>query len=147
MTLSEWVAQNRDEVLPEPTSRQEIRGLLAVIDRELLDAGAVPSLDGKFSHVFWASLMVARTALRASGYRLRSTAHHYKAIESLEYTLGLDSAQLLRLQAYRAKWARAEYETAGLVTEVELEEASDLAKTLRQGLNDWLHREHPDLIP
>jgi len=117
MTLSEWAAAHRDEAVAEPTSRQEIGNLLAIIDRELSDDDSALSLDGRFIHVFWASLAVARAALRASGYRLRSTAHHYLAIESLEYTLGLDSSQVRRLQAFRAKRARAEYEMTDVVTD------------------------------
>jgi hypothetical protein len=60
MTLSEWAAAHRDEVVAEPTSQQEIRNLLAIINRELRDDDSALSLDGRFIHAFWASLCVAR---------------------------------------------------------------------------------------
>jgi len=130
-----------------PSGGQEIRNLLAIINRELRDDDSALSLDGRFIHAFWASLCVARAALRASGYRLRSTAHHYLAIESLEYTLGLDAGQVHRLQAFRAKRARAEYEMTDVVTDTEHREARQLAEDLRQALVAWLRAEHPRLLP
>jgi hypothetical protein len=139
--LREWVAHHRDEIVEEPTSSQEIEGLLAVINRDLRDASVIESLDGQFTCTYWACLQIARTALRARGYRLRSTAHHFLAIESLEYTLGLDAPRLRQLQVFRAKRAAVAYETAGHVSDTELREARALAEYLKAVLCSWLHED------
>ena len=145
MTLSEWAAQHKDEAIAEATNSKEIQNLLAVVDRELQDA-ATGSTDGRFMNAFWACLTVARIALRANGFRPRSVAHHYRVIESLEYTLRLDSERIRRLQAYRAKRARAEYEMADIISDAEFREALQFAQDLRQALLSWLQAEHPDLL-
>ena len=123
-----------------------ISNLLAAVDREPGGADSVVSLDWRFTYAFWACLTVARIALRANGIRPRSVAHHYRVIESLEYTLGLDPERIRRLQAYRAKRARAEYEMAGIVSEAEYREARQFAQELRQELLSWLRTEHPELL-
>ena len=46
MTFSDWLSDHRDEVVRESTSREEIRNLLAVVDRELGDSDGARSLDG-----------------------------------------------------------------------------------------------------
>jgi ribosomal protein S13 len=133
-------------VVVEPTTSKEIRSLLAVLDRELRDADSAASTDGRFINAFWACLTIARIALRANGLRPRSVAHHYLVIESLEHTLGLDLERVRRLQAYRAKRARAEYEMAGVVSDVEYREARHFAQELKQELLSWLKSEHPELL-
>jgi hypothetical protein len=147
MTFEDWLANHRDEIVGEPSGGQEIQSLLAVIDRDLADARGPISLDGRFVHIFHACLTVARTALRASGYRTRSKAHHQRSIDSLRYTLGLDPGSIRELQAYRIKRANAEYEMVGLVTETELEEALLLAEDLKNKLLEWLRQGHPELMP
>jgi hypothetical protein len=146
MTLNEWAVLHRDEAIGELASAQEIKGLLALMQRELMDAGKSLSLDGRFSHAFWACLTIARIALRACGYRLRSAAHHYRAIESLEYTLSIDPHVVRNLQAFRAKRVHAEYEAADFITPLELEEVMQLAEELQRILLNWLRIEHRDLL-
>jgi len=53
MTLSEWAAHHKDEVVVEPATSKEIRSLLAVLDRELRDADSAASTDGQF--IMWVS--------------------------------------------------------------------------------------------
>jgi hypothetical protein len=146
MTLKQWVAQNRDEILEKQTSSQEIESVLSLVDRDLRDAGAIESIDGRFTCTYWACLQIARAALRASGYRLRSTAHQVRAIESMKYTLGLDAVRLRRLQIFRTKRAAAAYETAGLITDEELRDAREMADYLKSALYEWLKSRHPDLL-
>ena len=146
MTLTEWANLHRDEVIAEPTSSQEIGNLLALMERELKDADSPLSLDGRFAHAFWACLTAARIALRADGYRLRSTAHHYRAIESLEYTLDIAPRIVSQLQAFRAKRAQVEYDMVDFVTTTEFNEVQELAGELKKKLLEWLRTEHNDLV-
>jgi len=147
LTLSEWAARHRDDVVAEDATRTAIAPLLAVIAREITDAEGVPSDDGRLEHAFTACLTVARTALVACGYRLRSTTYHYLAIESLQYTLGLTEGEVSQLQRFRRMRARAMYEQVGIASHEDAQAALTAARRLRDQLTSWLAAEHPGLLP
>ena len=67
MTLSDWAAQHRDEIIAEDASRAAVTPLLAVIGREITDAEGVPSDDGRLEHALAACLAAALAALAACG--------------------------------------------------------------------------------
>ena len=73
----------------EPTSRNESKSLLAIVRRDLKDAGvAAISDDRRFEAALSAARTAASIALRASGYRtVAQVGHHAKTIESLELTI------------------------------------------------------------
>jgi hypothetical protein len=113
MTLSEWAAQHPDEIIAEDASRAEVQSLVAVVGREVADAEGVPSDDGRLEHAFAACVAAA---LAACGHRIRSSAHHYLAMESPQYTVGLRSEEVHRLQTYRRMRARAMYDQVGIAS-------------------------------
>jgi len=148
MTLSEWAHLHRSDLVAEPPDKRVIAELRAVADREIRDAETVESHDGRLGHAHTACLAIAATALAASRYRVRqgSPAHHWRLIESLEYTLGLTPAQVKELQDYRKKRSLSVYERAGVVTSTEADAALAAARRLRERLAAWLAAEHPDLF-
>jgi hypothetical protein len=89
----------------------------------------------------------ARAALAACGYRLRTSAHHYLVVESLEYTIGLSGDEVRRLQTYRRMLARAMYDQVGAASREDAQAALGAAKAVAERLTRWLAREHPDLSP
>src|ERR1700758_5172209 len=91
MSLKKWAEYGW--LKPEPTSRDEIRGLLGIIHRDLRDAGVdAISEDRRFEAAFSAARTAANLALRACGYRTGTQpGHHLKTIESLEFTIGADA--------------------------------------------------------
>jgi hypothetical protein len=149
MTLSEWADRHQDDLAAEPPSKGLIAELRAVADRELRDAETVESHDGRLGHAHTACLTIAAAALAASGYRVRrgSLAHHWRLIESLEYTLALTPGQVKELQDYRKKRSLSVYERAGVVTSTEADAALAAARRVRDLLPAWLAAEHPDLLP
>jgi len=147
MTLSEWAAQHRDEIIAEDASRAAVAPLLAVVAREITDAEGVPSDDGRLEHAFAACLAAARAALAACGYRLRSSAHHYLAIESLQYTIGLIDSEISQLQKLRRMRARAMYDQVGIASREDAKAALAAARAVADRLTAWLSAEHPDLLP
>lgn len=147
MTLTEWAAQHPDEIIPEDASRVAVPSLVAVVAREVADAEGVPSDDGRLEHAFAACVAAARAALAACGYRVRSSAHHYLAIESLEYTIGLPRSEVRQLQTYRQMRARAMYDQVGIASREDAQAALTTARALADRLNAWLFQEHPDLLP
>lgn len=149
MTLSEWANLHASDLAAEPPDKSLIAELRAVADREIRDAETVESYDGRLGHAYTACLAIAAAALAASGYRVRqgSLAHHWRLIESLEYTLGLAPAQVKELQDYRKKRSLSVYERAGIVTNAEAQAALAAARRLRERLAVWITRDHPDLAP
>ncbi len=147
MTLSEWANLHRGDLVAEPPDKNLIAELCSVADREIRDAETVESYEGRLGHAHTACLAIAAAALAASGYRVRhgSPAHHWRLIESLEYTLGLTPGQVKELQDYRKKRSLSVYERAGIVTSTEAEAALTAARRLRDQLSAWLAAEHPDL--
>jgi hypothetical protein len=76
----------------EPTSAEEIRDLLGIVNRDLADASVEAiSDDRRFEAAFSAARTAANIALRSSGYRTATQpGHHQKTIESLELTIQAD---------------------------------------------------------
>lgn len=87
MSLEKWVEYGW--LRQEPTSPNEIKSLLGIVDRSLTDSKVeAVSTDLRFIAAFNAALCIATLALRATGHRTVTQAgHHVKTIESLEFTL------------------------------------------------------------
>ena len=91
MSLEKWVEYGW--LKREPSSPNEIQGLLGIVRRSLDDAKVEAiSEELRFIAAFTAALTVATVALRASGYRTATQAgHHMRTIESLELTIQADA--------------------------------------------------------
>jgi len=145
MTLAQWAEQHRDEVRQEGPDPAAVRARLRVLARHLRDASRVDTDDGRFEQAFAACLAAADAALAAAGYRVASPAHHYRAVESLAYTLGLEEGRVRELDRYRRKRAAVVYQDTGLVTPQEAESALAIARALQQQLLAWLADKHPEI--
>lgn len=102
MTLPLW--RENGWLKSHTPSAREITQLLAGSDRDLRDA-AVAELSGawKFSIAYNSILQAAAAALAASGYRAERELHHYRVLQSLRHTIGLDVDTLERLDVCRRK--------------------------------------------
>jgi hypothetical protein len=127
---------------PEPSSRDEIKSLLTIVDRDLADAEvAGVSEDRRFEAAFSAARTCANIALRASGYRTAIQAgHHLKTIESLDPKL------IQRLKTLSKKRNATSYDSAGNVSNEELLLAIKTAIELRLGVLAWVQEKHPELL-
>ncbi len=74
MSLKQW-ADNR-WLRSHATSREEISNLLALVERDLADAGGEISADWRFGIAYNASLKLCTILLFASGYRPERTLQH-----------------------------------------------------------------------
>jgi hypothetical protein len=146
MSLENWAANGW--LRPEQTSRDEIKNLLSIVNRDIDDAMiAEVSEDRRFEAAYNAARTVANIALRANGYRVPpQPGHHTRTIESLEFTLKVPSAMILRLKAFSKKRNATSYDSAGNVSEQELNLAIRTAKELRNQLSEWLRDKHPELL-
>jgi hypothetical protein len=86
MSLQGWL-QNSWLIQHTP-SAEEIANLLALSDRDLT-ACQVKQLpaDWRFTIAYNAGLQAATAALAAAGYRASRDNHHYRVIQSLEFTI------------------------------------------------------------
>ena len=129
----------------KPTSR-EIAELLATADRALKDC-QVPELsnEGKLDIAHNAALQSSAAALAAAGYRASREAYHYYVIQSLSFTLQLEERIIRRLHKLRRKRNISDYERPGMVTEQEAQEMVELAKLIRQQVEEWIRNNHKEL--
>ena len=146
MNLNNWL-RNR-WLVTHKTTPGEIANLLALADRALKDSGVAGlSADGRFCLAYSAALQAATAALAAAGFRpARGEAHHYRVIQSLAHTVGVDASTIDRLDAFRKKRNVADYERAGTVSDHEVAEITALARQLRRQVENWLHADHPALL-
>ncbi|HEX9761218.1 MAG TPA: hypothetical protein VGA40_09875 [Candidatus Acidoferrales bacterium] len=107
-------------------------------------AGLSP--DWQLNIAYNAALQIAAAALAAEGYRAERELHHYRTLQSLEFTLQLDAASLRQLDVFRKKRNISDYERAHTVSEAEAAEMKALARELREQIEPWLKKKHPDLL-
>jgi hypothetical protein len=146
MSLEKWAEYGW--LKPEPTSPDEIRSLLTIVDRDLKDANVVAlSEDRRFEAAFSAARTSANIALRASGYRTTVQAgHHMKTIESLELTMKVGPKLIQRMKTLSKKRNATSYDSAGNVSSQELELAIKTAIDLRRDVVAWLTQNRPELL-
>lgn len=145
MSLSDW--ERNDWIVQHRSSRKEIADLLGLADRDLRDYAAKGlSEDWQLAIAYNAALQCATAALAACGYRSSREAHHYRVIQSLAHTIGADGKLVSRLDAFRKKRNIGDYERSGSVSEQEANEIATLARQLRQDVENWLRKNHADLI-
>ena len=146
MSLENWVEYGW--LRREPTSPDEIKNLLSIVDRGLADSKVqAVSADLRFIAAFGAALIAATTALRASGYRAATQAgHHIKTIESLELTIKADTKFIQRFKTFNNKRNKSTYDVAGSVSDQDLDAMRKLATELRDRLSAWLKEFHHELL-
>ncbi len=145
MSLSDWL--DKGWLVKHQPDRREIRELLGIADRAITDAevkGISP--DARLSIAHNAALQLAIAALAATGYRAAREAHHYRAIQSLAFTIGVSTDLVDQLDSFRKKRNISDYERAGAISEQEAKEMLSLAKSLREMVTAWLKKNHPELV-
>jgi hypothetical protein len=66
MSLKQW--EDNGWLKPHRTSGKEIKNLLDIVDRDILDAGSAISTDWRFGIAYNAALKLCRILLSAEGY-------------------------------------------------------------------------------
>ena len=93
-----------------------------------------------------AALQAATAALAGSGYRTEKGDHHYRTMQSLEFTIGAGSELIVRLDALRKKRNSNIYKQEGSVSDSELKEMIATAAKLRRDVEEWFKKNHPGLL-
>ncbi len=146
MSLSQW--EMNGWLKPHKTDRQEIANLLAIADRDILDAAAEGlSDDWKFGIAYNAALKLCTLMLYATGYRPENTLAHYRTLMAIEYTIGAHRKEdAVYLNACRIKRNTVEYDNVGGASSDEAKELLTFAKDLRLEILNLLQKNHPDLL-
>jgi hypothetical protein len=146
MSLDIWLDQRF--LVEHEASKQEISDLLDIVTTDLGDA-QIPQLspDRRLACCYQAILTAARAALHASGYRVsKGPNHHYYAIQSLQFTVGLDSATLRKIESIGKKRVMADYTRIGEVSQSMVEDAIALANTCCRQTKSWIREAYPELL-
>lgn len=145
MSLQNWLQNSW--LVQHATSRDEIKNLLAISDRDLA-ACQVKQLppDWRCAIAYNAALQAATAALAAAGYRATRDNHHYRVIQSLEFTISPGSKFIDTLDGFRKKRNVSSYDVAGAVSDKEADEMFKLATSLRADVEKWIRAVHPELF-
>ena len=145
MTLNQWADNGWIE--SHVTSPEEIANLLAIVDRDLADAGREISADWRFGIAFNAALKLCTILLYAEGYRATRMLQHYRTIQALPLILGPEHrADADYLDACRKKRNIVEYNYVGGATENEASELAAYVLELQEKVLDWLKQFHPQFL-
>jgi len=145
VSLADWLQEGR--LKQHKTSKNEIKQLLAVFDRDIADAQLKSvSADRRFATAYNAALTICAAFLAASGYRATGEGHHYFLIQSLAFTLQLDADTIKEFNRFRQKRNTIDYERIGAVSEKEVQEMLELARSIQGKLEIWLKENYPSLI-
>lgn len=138
----------QDRIAREAPSRNELDELRGIVDRNLDDAAlAGISPEGRFEHAYNAARCMAVIAIRACGYRVKTApgGGHWNTFQAL---LAVPNPSLVARQAYldlcRQKRNDIGY-LGGMITQVEADELLQKARGLRDEVEAWLARSHPEL--
>jgi len=146
MSLKRWL--DNGWLRPHATSREEVRSLLAIVERDLQDAQAGISPDWRFGIAYNAALKLCTILLYAEGYRPERTLQHYRTIYCLPIILGEDRKEDAEyLDTCRSKRNRVEYEYVGGASEDDTEELLAFTRALRADVLSWLRARHPEYFP
>jgi hypothetical protein len=145
MSLADW--ERNGWLTAHRTSGNEIRDLLAIVERDLADSNAEGlSADWRMNIAYNAALQMATAALAAEGYRASREQHHYRVIQSLRETLRIDAQTVNTFDAFRKKRNVTGYERIGLVSDADADAIRTLAVKLRDDVVAWLEKNHPELL-
>ncbi len=148
MTLEQW--QKNSWLREELATRNELKDLLAVVDREIADASVTQvSNDGRFMHAYDAALNLCAIALRASGYTVpKGGSHHKRTIGALPLVLGEEYQEIAdQIELASRLRGQAMYDRAEVVRSKDADELVETSKSLRESIMVWIAKTHADLNP
>ena len=146
MSLDVW--HKNGWLRPHQASASQTSELLAVADRDLQDCLSEGlSEDWQFGIAYNAALQLARVALHAAGYDTqKGDSHHFRALDSLQFTVRLDSDTIDQLQTFRKKRSAGVYESVGMISQSDAREILKVAHELRERVEQFLAAQHPELL-
>ncbi len=145
MSLADW-AKNA-WLRPHKSSKEEIKNLFEIVERDLKDASAKGlSDDWRFGIAYNAALKLCTILLHTSGYRPEKNLAHYRTLQSLPLILGdKHKSNADYLDACRKKRNETEYDFAGNISEGEAQELLEFCRELKTEVLAWLNKNQPGM--
>jgi len=146
MSLAQWFSFGW--LIKHETSKNEIKNLQKAIERDIADCKSQGlSADRKMFIAYEAALKSAKAALASEGYQpSKDNSQHMRMLESLEFTVKIDSDSRDLLEGFRTKRHRVGYDMTGVVSEQEANEMLELAEKIFSETFSWLKRKHSELF-
>jgi hypothetical protein len=148
MTLESW--QENGWLRPHNTSKQEIKSILELVERDLAEASKVEiTKDWRFNIAYNAGLQLATLVLYSAGYRTgRGESKHYRIIQALPLVMGQRlSTTRDYLDNCRRKRNVCEYDAVGSISQKEVEDLLQTVTEFKIEVDTWLKQNHPDICP
>jgi uncharacterized protein (UPF0332 family) len=146
MNLEEMVEQHILE--KRAASPEEISNLLETAERKLSESlNNTISNETRLVQAYHVILTCATIALRAMGYRARSTeGKHYYSINTLRLTLNKSTQEVRYYQDLRKRRHEDIYEGLMYVSKIEMKKATFEAQKLFDELKSWLDKNYHNHI-
>ena len=145
MSLDNLVGLSLERIEADPLT---IQRLMEAAERNFRDSQITAvSNENRFDAAYKAIMQISNAALQANGYRTLTSkpGHHQTMIQTLPSTIGLDRETMIVLDALRKQRNVADY-SGDLVADNAVSECIEHAEQLWGLFNEWLKREHPELI-
>src|SRR4030042_5984523 len=137
MSLKQWA--DNGWVRPHQTSWKEIKNLLDIVDRDMLDAGSAISTDWRFGIAYNAALKLCTILLYGEGYRPSRELQHYRTLAALPEILGeTKKADAEYLDDCRKKRNIVEYDEVGGASESDADELIGVVKEFKDEVIAWV---------
>jgi len=138
---------NKGRIEEHTTTRAELDELRAVVARDLADAEVdLLSADRRFATAYNAALQSAKMIIACSGYRVRGFGAHHTTFECVKLAMGNPIHNIARfLDQARRKRNTADYDAAGRIADIEVEDMIQIAKSFAAQVEKWIKKNHPDL--
>ena len=146
MSWKQLLAQRKVQL--HTTSKQELDGLRALIERDFTDAAlAGLSADRRFATAYNAALQTAKMVIACAGYRVANIpGHHRLHFEAARIALGSDADRFLDyFEMSRRKRNVIDYDYAFVASDTEAKEILTEAKRFNAFAEQWISLENPSL--
>ena len=131
------------------TSAQEVKNLLAIVERDLRDS-RTPGLsaDARFAVTYNVGLKLCTILLFASGFRTgQGDSHHYRTIEAMPVILGPSPTKNAEyFNGCRNRRHKIEYDCAGVAGDNDVADLQEFVAELKSTTMGWLQKNQPELL-
>jgi len=145
MTLRNLIGRSLEEITP---SSSVIQKLIGAAERNIADSKLEQLSDENRFDVAYKSIMqLANAALQANGYRTLTSkpGHHQTMLQTLPKTIGLDNDIVIMLDTLRKQRNIIDY-SGDLIPPSAIEECINQASSLYLKVNNWIKKNHPELM-